>query len=92
MLLLQARLMAAAESRHAEVKGDLRTALGRNAWGEQIRSVVLQPYRMVKDSRTLVSSGDTDEYLAGNLDLFVEAALRMDVSHASDRAVAALVV
>jgi peptide chain release factor 2 len=92
MLLLQARLLAAAESRHAEVKGDLRNALGRNAWGEQIRSVVLQPYKMVKDSRTQVSSADTDGYLAGNLDLFVEAALRLDVSHASDQAVAALVV
>jgi peptide chain release factor 2 len=47
-----------------------------NAWGSQIRSYVLQPYRMVKDHRTGESVGDADGVLDGNLDPFIEAYLK----------------
>jgi peptide chain release factor 2 len=44
-------------------------------WGHQIRSYVLQPYQMVKDLRTGVSTSNTGAVLDGDLDPFMEAAL-----------------
>ncbi len=45
------------------------------AWGSQIRSYVLAPYRLVKDHRTGHENGNTDAVLDGNLDPFIEAYL-----------------
>jgi peptide chain release factor 2 len=45
----------------------------RIEWGSQIRSYVLQPYRLVKDTRTGFESGNTDKVLDGDLDGFIEA-------------------
>jgi peptide chain release factor 2 len=45
------------------------------AWGNQIRSYVLQPYRLVKDLRTSYQDGNVDGVLDGNLDPFIEAYL-----------------
>jgi peptide chain release factor 2 len=45
------------------------------AWGNQIRSYVLQPYRLVKDLRTGYQDGNVDAVLDGNIDPFIEAYL-----------------
>jgi peptide chain release factor 2 len=46
------------------------------AWGSQVRSYVLHPYRMVKDHRTGTEVGDADRVLDGDLDPFIEAWLK----------------
>ena len=56
-----------AEAENAE-KGDI-------GWGYQIRSYVLQPYRMVKDLRTGFETSNTESVLDGDLDGFISAAL-----------------
>ena len=45
------------------------------AFGNQIRSYVFQPYRMVKDHRTKVEVGDVDRVMDGDLDPFIKAFL-----------------
>ncbi len=47
------------------------------AWGSQIRSYTLHPYRLIKDHRTEMETGKVDDFLDGDLDEFIEAYLRM---------------
>ncbi len=56
-----------------EIKGEYRPA----SWGMQIRSYVLHPYKMIKDLRTEVETGNTEAVLDGDLDLFIESELKM---------------
>lgn len=46
------------------------------AWGSQIRSYILQPYRLVKDNRTGVEVGNVDAVLDGDIDIFIDSYLR----------------
>ena len=51
------------------------------SFGSQIPSYVLQPYRMVKDTRTKVEVGDVDRVLNGDLDVFIKAYLQTRAQH-----------
>ena len=80
----RATAMSVLKSRLYEKKQDEQRAemdkfygeKGEIGWGSQIRSYVLQPYQMVKDLRTGVSTSDTQGVLDGDLDRFVNAWLR----------------
>jgi peptide chain release factor 2 len=75
MTMLKARLYEL-ELRKREEKLSAQTANKTDiGWGHQIRSYVLQPYQMVKDSRTGVERGNAHGVLDGDIDAFLEAAL-----------------
>jgi peptide chain release factor 2 len=75
MRILRARLY---ESKKREKEDELAKLQGQKkeiAWGSQIRSYVLQPYRMVKDHRTGYEEGNVDSVLDGDLDGLIHAYL-----------------
>ena len=75
MKVLRARLYDLERRKREEKKQELQEAQKDIAWGSQIRSYVLQPYRLVKDHRTKHEEGNVDAVLDGDLDAFVEAYL-----------------
>ncbi len=75
MKVLKARLyMLESQKRDAEL-AKLHGDKGEIAWGNQIRSYVLQPYQLVKDHRTDFQTGNVDAVLDGKLDGFIESYL-----------------
>jgi peptide chain release factor 2 len=77
--VLQARLLEQEQIKRADERAKLKGEHQSAAWGNQIRSYVLHPYRMVKDHRTGVETGDTASVLDGDLDEFMEAYLRSQI-------------
>lgn len=76
MGMLKARLyMLQQQQRDAEVS-KLYSAKGEIAWGNQIRSYVMQPYQMVKDHRTDHQSGNVNAVMDGQIEGFIESYLR----------------
>ena len=76
MKILRARLLELEVRRKAQERADLKGKRIEAGWGNQIRSYVLHPYRMVKDHRTSHESSNTDAVLDGDLDGFITAYLR----------------
>jgi len=74
--ILQARLLELELARRAEERARLKGKRIAAGWGNQIRSYVLHPYKMVKDHRTGYQTSDTDAVLDGELDGFITAYLR----------------
>ncbi|MDP2915252.1 MAG: peptide chain release factor 2 [Candidatus Aminicenantes bacterium] len=75
MKVLKARLYELERKRKLEKVELLEDSKTDIAWGNQIRSYVLHPYKMVKDTRTRLETGDTDRVLDGDLDDFIKASL-----------------
>ncbi|MDO9413626.1 MAG: peptide chain release factor 2 [Pseudolabrys sp.] len=73
--MLRAKLFEAEIKRREDKAIALQDAKTDIGWGHQIRSYVLNPYQMVKDLRTGVSTSDSDGVLDGDLDPFMQAAL-----------------
>ena len=80
MGMLKARLYEAEMRRREEAASSEHAAKSEIGWGHQIRSYVLQPYQMVKDLRTGVTSPSPDDVLDGALDPFMAAALSQRVT------------
>ncbi len=76
MQMLKAKLFLLKQEANVEKLSDIRGEVKDIAWGNQIRSYVLQPYTMVKDHRTEVESGNVDAVLDGSLDLFINGYLK----------------
>ncbi|MBQ3445690.1 peptide chain release factor 2 [Candidatus Saccharibacteria bacterium] len=74
MEILRGKLAQMQMEQHAASIGELRA--GESAgWGQQIRNYVMQPYRLVKDTRTGHETTDVDAVLDGKIDEFIEALL-----------------
>jgi len=76
MKMLRARLFRLEEKKRKAELQKLYGEKGEIAWGNQIRSYVLQPYQMVKDHRTGHETGNTNAVLDGHIDPFIEAYLK----------------
>jgi peptide chain release factor 2 len=80
MGMLKARLFEAEMRKREEAASAEHAAKTDIGWGHQIRSYVLQPYQMVKDLRTGVTSPTPSDVLDGDLDDFIAAALAQRVT------------
>lgn len=78
MRILKSRLydisVTEREKKMDSIKGDKKGI----SWGNQIRSYVLQPYRLVKDHRTSIETGNVDAVLDGGIDIFIKGYLNFN--------------
>jgi peptide chain release factor 2 len=76
MRILKAKLYVLEQQKRDAELAKLYSDKGEIAWGNQIRSYVLQPYQMAKDHRTSFQTGNVGAVLDGELDGFIESYLR----------------
>jgi len=81
MRVLRSRLAEIKEVQQVATLAELRGEYKKAEWGSQIRSYVLHPYQMVKDHRTDYEVGNAQGVLDGNLDGFIEAYLRSNITN-----------
>jgi peptide chain release factor 2 len=77
--ILQSRLLELELAKRAEERARLKGKRIAAGWGNQIRSYVLHPYKMVKDHRTNYQTSDADAVLDGELDDLITAYLRSNM-------------
>ncbi len=78
MKVLRSRLYEREQQLKSEKLQEIHNSLEDIAWGSQIRSYVLHPYRLVKDHRTQMEKGNVDAVLDGDLDDLMEAYLMQE--------------
>lgn len=88
MQMLKTKLFLLKQKEQADKLSDIRGEVKDNAFGSQIRSYVLQPYKMVKDLRTGEESGNPDAVFDGKIESFINAYLRWLKLGCPDRKVA----
>ena len=76
MQMLKAKLLLLKQEANAEKLSDIRGEIKDIAWGNQIRSYFLQPYKLVKDLRTEAETANADAVLNGDIDMFITAYLK----------------
>ncbi len=76
MQMLKAKLFMLQKEANAEKLSDIRGDVKEIGWGNQIRSYVMQPYKMVKDLRTEAETGNVDAVMDGDLDMFINSYLK----------------
>ena len=81
--MLKARLYELELKKREDAASAERDALSDIGWGHQIRSYVLQPYKMVKDLRTNVETSDCKAVLDGDIDMFLAASLADKVGNSA---------
>jgi peptide chain release factor 2 len=79
--VLRSRLLDIKEEQHVATLAELRGEYTKAEWGSQIRSYVLHPYQMVKDHRTDYEVGNAQGVLNGDIDGFIEAFLRSNLTN-----------
>jgi len=78
MSILKAKLFKKAQDEQKSLEESMKISGNTEIqWGNQIRSYVLHPYKMVKDHRTEVETSQVEDVLEGDLDLFIEGALNL---------------
>ena len=80
MTILRSRLAQLQLEQHAEKISEIKGPNEQAAWGNQIRSYVLHPYKQVKDLRTKYESSDPSTILDGELNAFINAYLDYDLN------------
>lgn len=78
--VLRSKLWAIEEEKKHKEEEKLKGGRTQAAWGTQIRSYVLHPYKMVKDLRTGYETSNTEAVLNGDLDGFIDAEVRAVLS------------
>ena len=73
--ILKARLYELQQKEKNQKMEEMHANKKEIAWGSQIRSYIMQPYRMVKDHRTDIDVGDVDSVMDGDLNQFIQAYL-----------------
>ncbi|KAK8698042.1 hypothetical protein V6N13_114174 [Hibiscus sabdariffa] len=84
MAVLQSRLDQLEMARQAQMNSQHTQSLTEISWGNQIRTYVLHPYRMVKDLRTNYEVSDPDSVLEGDLDNFILSYLSASLDKGED--------
>lgn len=79
LMLIKSKLEQLRQIEQAEKISDLKGEQKNIEWGSQIRSYVFMPYTLVKDHRSLAETGNVGAVMDGDLDLFIDAYLRMNL-------------